>query len=525
MAKARSVHRCSECGAPHPAWLGRCGTCGAWGTLVEERQAASSPARAAARLGPGAEAAPITDDEGGSLPPVPTGLGELDRVLGGGLVPGSVTLLGGEPGIGKSTLVLQALGALAGAEPAARCLLVTGEESRGQVRARGVRLGVLAPELWLLPETSLPAIVERAEALGPAVLAIDSIQTLHDPELDGAPGSVGQVRECAHRLVRLAKDSGTSVVLVGHVTKDGALAGPRVLEHVVDTVLAFEGDRHHALRLLRAVKHRFGPTSELGVMEMAGDGLRDVGDPSAMFLADRRPGAPGSVVTALMEGARPVLVEIQALVAPGGPVPRRSAQGLDGSRLAMLLGVLGQRARISLADADVYASAAGGVRVAEPGADLALVVALVSSLLDQPVDHELVALGEVGLVGELRQVAHTHRRLAEAARLGYRRAIVPSSAPDVPGVTAIRVATVVEALEAAGLLDSPLDVHVEARERRPGTAPAHGALPGGVDYPAHTPRSQPRARPVDHGGSGGRHPAVPRAPGGAPARGAGYAPP
>jgi DNA repair protein RadA/Sms len=467
MAKARNVHRCSECGAAHPAWLGRCGTCGAWGTLVEEvAVTAASASVRAARAGAGALARPISDDDGPTEPPVPTGLAELDRVLGGGLVPGSVTLLGGEPGIGKSTLVLQALGRLAGAAPPTRCLLVTAEESRAQVRSRGERLGALAPDLWLLPETSLPVVVERCEELGPAILAVDSIQTLHDPELDGAPGSVGQVRECAHRLVRLAKESGVAVILVGHVTKDGSLAGPRVLEHVVDTVLAFEGDRHHALRLLRAVKHRFGPTSELGVMEMAGDGLRDVGDPSAMFLADRRPGAPGSVVTALMEGARPVLVEVQALVAHGGPVPRRSAQGLDGSRLAMLLGVLERRAEVSLASSDVYASAAGGVKVGEPGADLALVIALVSSLLEHPVDPELVALGEVGLAGEVRQVAHTSRRLAEAARLGYRRAIVPASAPEVPGVTALRVSTVVEALMAAGLIAPVIDARARSAGRR-----------------------------------------------------------
>lgn len=380
----------------------------------------------------------------------PTGLSELDRVLGGGLVAGSVTLLGGEPGTGKSTLLLQALAAMAG--HGARCLLVCAEESPAQVRLRAGRLGPVAADVLVVGETSLPAVCAHVEALRPDVLAVDSIQTVHDPDGPGAAGSVGQVRDCAQRLVRLAKELGVATLLVGHVTKDGALAGPRALEHVVDTVLAFEGDRHHALRLLRALKHRFGPTDELGLMEMTGEGLLPLADPSALFLADRRPGLPGSVVAPVLEGARPLCVEVQALVHDTpAPLPRRVAQSVDGNRLAMLLAVLQRRAGIPVAGADVYASVAGGVRVAEPGGDLAIALAVASARLDRPVPPDTVALGEIGLGGEVRQVAQTPRRLAEAVRLGMRRAIVPSSTPDVRGLEVVRVADVSDACAAAGL--------------------------------------------------------------------------
>ncbi len=396
--------------------------------------------------------APIAAVDGLDAARLPTGIGELDRVLDGGLVPGSVTLVGGEPGMGKSTLLLQALGAMAA--HGARCLLVSAEESIAQVRLRADRLGTLAPDLLVVSDTSLPALSVHLDSVQPVVCAIDSIQTMHDPDSPGVPGSVSQVRDCAHAVVRMAKERGISMLLVGHVTKDGALAGPRALEHVVDTVLSFEGDRHHALRMLRALKHRFGSTDELGLMEMTQSGLCAVDDPSALFLADRRPGASGSVVAAILEGTRPLCVEVQALVTDqSAGLARRVAQAIDGNRLAMLAAVLQQRARVPIKDRDVYASVAGGVRVGEPGVDLAIALALASARDDFPIDPDTVVIGEIGLGGEVRQVPHGPRRLHEALRLGFRRAIVPMSTPDVRGMTLMRVADVVEALVATGLLD------------------------------------------------------------------------
>ena len=451
MSRSSSAYRCAECGSLASRWMGRCPACGGWGTVGE------SPSPASRQVASGADAAstatPIGRLASGDWRPRPTGLPELDRVLGGGLVPGSVTLLGGEPGVGKSTLLLQVLARLAGG--GARCLLVSGEESPHQVRLRAERLETLAPELWLLAETELPRILHVVEQVDPAFLVLDSIQTVVDPELPGAPGSVAQVRGCAHRLVRLAKERGLTTVLVGHVTKDGSLAGPRVLEHLVDTVLSFAGDRHHALRLLRATKHRFGSTAELGLFEMSEGGLSPVTDAGRLFLSDRRPGVPGSVVVAAMDGHRPLLVELQALVAPagaGGGSPRRSAQGLDSGRLAFLLAVLDRRAGVRMAANDVYALAVGGVRVADPGADLALALALVSAVSDRALPADLVACAEVGLAGELRQVPRMTHRLAEAARLGFRRALVAASAPEAPpGITVVRASTLVDALDAAGL--------------------------------------------------------------------------
>ena len=389
---------------------------------------------------------PLGEVDLGEWAPVPTGLDEIDRVLGGGLVPGSVTLLGGEPGIGKSTLLLQALASLAGR--GARCLLVTAEESKQQVKLRAERLGAAAAGVWLVAETSLPSVLAALDEVKPDVLVVDSIQTVYDPELGSAPGSVAQVRECAHQLVRVAKERDLATVLVGHVTKEGTLAGPRVLEHVVDTVLSFEGERHHALRLLRAVKHRFGPTGELGLFEMADDGLRAVPDPSGLFLGDRREGVPGSVVVPALEGHRPLLVEIQALVAPSGlAMPRRSSQGLDNGRVSLLIAVLDRRVGLSLAGADVFVSAVGGARIAEPAADLAVSLALASALTGMALPPDVVACGEVGLGGEVRQVGQTARRLSEAARLGFRTAVVPASAPDVPpGMEAIKVRSLAEAV-------------------------------------------------------------------------------
>jgi DNA repair protein RadA/Sms len=333
-------------------------------------------------------------------------------------------------------------------------LYVSAEESAQQVRLRAERLAAVQPELWLLPETSLPHILTAIETVKPELVVVDSIQAIADPALPSAPGSVVQVRGCAHRLVVEAKRRGLPVVMVGHVTKEGGLAGPRVLEHVVDTVLSFEGDRHHALRLLRAAKHRFGPTNELGVFEMTADGLMGVPDASTLFLTDRRAGVAGSAITPTLEGQRPLLVEVQALTnaTTGGVPPRRSAQGLDAGRLALLLAVLERRCNLALGAHEVFASAVGGVKLTEPGADLAVCLALVSALVDQPLPADVVVFGEVGLGGELRQVAHAPRRLAEAARMGFTRAIVPAnSANGVEGISLTRVATVAEALMAVGI--------------------------------------------------------------------------
>ncbi|MEI8161432.1 MAG: DNA repair protein RadA [Actinomycetes bacterium] len=452
MAKLRLVYRCTECAGSHPKWSGRCITCGAWNSLVEDVEGPEEPlvslAAGMSLVAPG-EAKPITEVDGSIGQPQATTIPELDRVLGGGIVPGSVTLLGGEPGIGKSTLLMQLLAAWP-----ARTLYVTAEESAQQVRLRAERLGALNENVWLLPEMNLHNIFKAIASVQPNLIVIDSIQTIADPELSSPPGSVVQVRGCAHRLVQEAKRSNIPVVLVGHVTKEGGLAGPRVLEHVVDTVLSFEGERHNALRLLRASKHRFGPTSELGLFEMTDAGMVGVPDASQLFLADRRTGVPGSVVVPTIEGQRPLLVELQALTnsVSGGAPPRRSAQGVDSGRLALLLAVLERRARISLAGHEVYASVVGGVKLAEPGADLGLCLALVSAVVNKPLPADLVVIGEVGLAGEVRQVAQVGRRLAEAARLGFTRAIVPASASaKVDGIRVEGAATLTEALALAQL--------------------------------------------------------------------------
>ena len=454
MVKLRTVYRCTDCGAAVPKWAGRCGSCSSWNSLVEDVEGDEEIISIATGMAlvPAGVAKPIDSLDATISEPQTTGVEELDRVLGGGLVPGSVTLLGGEPGIGKSTLLLQLLAAWSG-----RTLYVTAEESAQQVHMRAERLDAVKPDLWLVAEMSLNNIIDSINKVAPQLVIIDSIQAIADPLLNSAPGSVSQVRGCAHRLVQEAKARDLPIILVGHVTKDGGLAGPRVLEHVVDTVLSFEGERHHALRLLRAVKHRFGSTNELGLFEMTEMGLRSVPDASKLFLADRRAGVPGSIVVPALEGHRPLLVEVQALtnLSPSHVSPRRSAQGVDSGRLAMLLAVLERRANVNLSQHEVFASVVGGVKLGEPGADLGLCLALVSAATNMPLAENLVACGEVGLAGELRQASNTARRLAEAARLGFTRAIIPASSAvdiNISGIKLEPAHTVAEALALAGLI-------------------------------------------------------------------------
>jgi DNA repair protein RadA/Sms len=436
----RTTFACTECGAASPRWVGRCPGCGAWNSLVEEVVARSGPPRAAGPVTPAVRITEVASQVGAHRP---TGVDELDRVLGGGLVAGSVVLLAGEPGIGKSTLLL---GVLAGLAPAGRVLYVCAEESREQVRLRGERLGALHPDLYLAAETDLGAIRTLVDQVDPKVVVVDSVQTVADPELAGAPGGVGQVREVAAQLVRLAKERGVATFLVGQVTKDGAVAGPKTLEHLVDVVLSFEGDQHHALRLVRCTKNRYGPAYEVGCFEMTETGLAPLADPSRLFLSAREAGVPGVACTVSLEGRRPLVTEVQALVAPtAAPMPRRTAQGLDPGRLAILVAVLERRARVVLSGQDVFAATAGGVRVSEPAADLATCLALASAARDWEVPSDLVAFGEVGLGGEVRQVPQLPRRLAEAARLGFRRALVPAG-QDAGGLPTIEVDSVSHAL-------------------------------------------------------------------------------
>ena len=448
MAKTiRTTYACTECGTSTPRWVGRCPGCGAWNSLVEEVVERTGPRRAA---GPVTPAVAITDVAAQVGAHRPTGVDELDRVLGGGLVAGSVVLLAGEPGIGKSTLLL---GVLAGLAAGGRVLYVCAEESREQVRLRAERLGALHPDLMLAAETDLGAIRVLIDDVRPRVVVVDSVQTVADPELAGAPGGVGQVREVAAQLVRLAKERGIATFLVGQVTKDGAVAGPKTLEHLVDVVLNFEGDQHHALRLVRCTKNRYGPAYEVGCFEMTDAGLIPLVDPSRLFLSAREAGVPGVACTVSLEGRRPLVTEVQALVAPtAAPMPRRTAQGLDPGRLAILVAVLERRARVALSGQDVFAATAGGVRVSEPAADLATCVALASAARDWEVPSDLVVFGEVGLGGEVRPVPQLPRRLAEAARLGFRRALVPAG-QDAGGLATVEVDSVSHAL--ATLLPVP----------------------------------------------------------------------
>ena len=425
--KARSVHRCSACGHVESKWLGRCPACQAWSSLVEEVERAAPPRPSAAGVADGAAPVAITEigAAGGGALSVrrTTGIGELDRVLGGGLVHGCLALLGGDPGVGKSTLLVQALAGLA---RGGRVLYATGEESVAQTAMRARRVGAAVEGLAVVAETDVEKILAHAEAAPPAVLAIDSIQTVYTPLLDSIPGSLAQVRECASRLMQYAKTTGTPTILVGHVTKDGGLAGPKTLEHLVDVVLQLEGDGG-PYRILRAHKNRFGSTQEIGVFEMRGAGLAEVENPSAHLLAERPAGAPGSVVVASVDGVRPLLVEIQALVAAASAgFGRRTAAGVDGNRVALLLAVLAQRAGCDVLDRDVFVNVAGGIRLAEPAIDLGLACAIASSVRGRAIDPATVVFGEVGLAGEIRAVPLCEPRLAEAARLGFRRALVPA---------------------------------------------------------------------------------------------------
>jgi DNA repair protein RadA/Sms len=430
MAKAKTF-TCSACGASHPRWSGRCDACGDWNTIVEDRglSAAPAPKSLGAKRGRTMQLSDLSTDE---APPVRTscGLDELDRVLGGGLVPASAILVGGDPGIGKSTLMLQAAAQFARA--GLKTIYVSGEEASAQVRMRARRLDLAGAPVKLAAETNLRDILTTLEAEAPQLAVIDSIQTMWSDSVDSAPGSVSQVRAAAHELVSFAKRSGTSVILVGHVTKDGQIAGPRVVEHMVDTVLYFEGERGHQFRILRSVKNRFGPADEIGVFEMTGKGLAEVPNPSALFLGERGTPSPGSVVFAGIEGTRPLLVEIQALVAPSSlSQPRRSVVGWDGGRLAMVLAVLEARCAIPFAGLDVYLNVAGGLKISEPAADLAVAAALLSAREDSPLPAETVIFGEISLSGALRPASQTENRLKEAQKLGFTQAIAPAGGKTV----------------------------------------------------------------------------------------------
>jgi DNA repair protein RadA/Sms len=424
MAKtaARPSYCCTECGWTTNRWVGRCGECQTWGSIVESGAPKLNSVRAAV---PQQKAVPIAQVDPDAAIRSLTGVAELDRVLGGGLVPGAVVLLAGEPGVGKSTLLLEVASRWATA--GRQTLYVTGEESAAQVRLRAGRTGALADTLYLAAETDLGTVLGHLEDVRPSLLVIDSVQTIGTAEADGTPGGVTQVREVTGALVRVAKRTGMAVIVIGHVTKDGAIAGPRLLEHLVDVVLAFEGDRHSGFRMVRATKNRYGPADEVGCFEMAEQGIVEVPDPSGLFLSRHDEPVPGTCVTVTMEGRRPLLAEIQALVAPTSlQVPRRVVHGLDPGRMAMVLAVLQRRSKLSLANCDVYVSTVGGARAGDPAADLAAAVAVASTACNASVPGRVFALGEVGLAGELRRVPGIDRRLAEAARLGFTEAVVPA---------------------------------------------------------------------------------------------------
>ncbi len=453
MAKAKTRYTCNDCGSHSPKWAGQCGECGAWNTLVEQVvQATDSPASRFGGFAPTAEVQSLSQIDVSAVYRLSSGSAELDRALGGGLVRGSTVLLGGDPGIGKSTLLLQYLSTISVNLPV---LYVSGEESTEQLALRAKRLELRADDLKVMAENNLEILLETARRLSPAVLVADSIQTLFSDALPQAPGSVSQVRECAARLVRYAKQSGCTVVLVGHVTKEGALAGPKILEHMVDSVLYFEGDSGSAYRLVRAFKNRFGAVNEIGVFAMTEQGLKDVANPSAMFVSKQSASRPGSVVLATHEGSRPLLVEVQALVDSSAlSNPRRLCVGLEHNRLAMLLAIAHRHAGISFNGHDVFANVAGGVRVSETGADLALLIAILSSLKSQPVGGDLVVFGEVGLSGELRPVQRGLERIREAQKLGFKRALIPRANLPREPIPDIQIIAVRKIEDALAVLDS-----------------------------------------------------------------------
>jgi DNA repair protein RadA/Sms len=465
----RAPYRCEECGYSAARWVGRCPECQAWGSVVEV-----GAAKAALRqVGPAAvtsPARPIGDIDVAAARARPTGVGELDRVLGGGLVPGAVVLLAGEPGVGKSTLLLEV--ARRYPECGAPALIVTGEESAAQVRLRADRTGALHPRLFLAAETDLGALLAHLDAVEPGLLVVDSIQTIASPAVDGAAGGVTQVRAVTAALIAVAKERGIATVLVGHVTKDGAIAGPRVLEHLVDVVLQFEGEQHSTLRLVRAVKNRYGPADEVGCFQLGDGGIEGLPDPSGIFLSRRAEPVPGTCVTVDVQGRRPLPAEVQALVASSTlAVPRRAVSGLDSARVAMVLAVLERRGGVRLGTADVFAATVGGMRVSEPAADLAVALAVASAARDLPLPADLVVLGEVSLSGDVRRIAGVGRRLSEAARLGFTAALVPpESGPVPPGMRVTEVGDVRSALRVLGRAPRP-------RTAVPGDGEARAVVP------------------------------------------------
>ena len=450
---AKIIYSCQACGYQTPKWMGKCPDCGTWDSIVEER-AAAGPFRNAARIPIPQQTAPVPIDtidleqENRLL----TGIREFDRVLGGGLVHGTLVLVGGDPGIGKSTLMLQALYGLA--NQGHRVLYVSGEESNQQIRLRSQRLGTVSSKLMVVSEVEIDAILAMIPSVQPRVVVIDSIQTMYNGELTSAPGSVSQVRESTVRLMLVAKKTGIPIFLVGHVTKEGAIAGPKLLEHMVDTVLYFEGDRNHIFRILRAVKNRFGSTNEIGVFEMKDQGLDEVANPSAVFLSERPANAPGSAVTASMEGTRPILVELQALASGTSfGTPRRTILGLDSNRVALLAAVMEKQLGMHLMGYDIFMNVAGGVKVIEPAVDLAIVSAIASSFLDKPIANGTIVLGEVGLTGEVRAIAQVDTRVAEAGKMGFNRCVVPEgNFKRIRGIDGIKMAGIKSVSEAVDML-------------------------------------------------------------------------
>ena len=443
MAKTRTIFSCQNCGSQSAKWLGRCPDCGEWNTYVEETFE-NAPARTPELDAFSTAPQPLTEIQSDAGRHISIGINELDRVLGSGYVPGSVTLIGGDPGIGKSTIILQALSSVA--KRGVPCLYVSGEESASQIKLRADRMGIRESNLLIVTENSVERILDHIKKTKPQVVTVDSIQTTYTSEIQSAPGTISQIRDSAGKLMYLSKASGVAMFLIGHVTKDGSIAGPKVLEHMVDTVLYFEGERGHPFRILRTVKNRFGSTNEIGVFEMTGKGLMEVANPSRMFLAERPASVAGSVVVSSLEGSRPVLLEVQALISGSGLTnPRRTAIGLDSGRVALLVAVLDKIVGVQLADQDIFLNVAGGIKIVEPASDLGVISAINSSFANRPVDPETIVIGEVGLTGEVRAVLGCDIRLKEAEKMGFKRAVVPKSnlkskipaKMDVVGVTSV----------------------------------------------------------------------------------------